>query len=64
MNEALKVIEAQVELVYNELRRVAANLKPNDKSYAMLREAGVDAINLKRKIQDARYEYPKDDSQK
>jgi hypothetical protein len=30
----------------------------------MLREAGVDAINLKRKIQDARYEYPKDDSQK
>ena len=54
MNQALKVVEAQVELVYQELTRLKGDLYVNEKAYALLREAAIDAINLKRKIQDAR----------
>ncbi len=54
MQEALKVIEAMVELVYQEVNRATNDRMMNDKSYALLKEAAVDAINLKNKIQEAR----------
>lgn len=54
MNQALKVIEAQVELVYNELKRVSADRMMNQKSYELLKQATVDAIDLKRLIELAR----------
>lgn len=54
MNEALRVIEAQLELVYQELRRASMSNGLNDKTYALLREAAVDAVNLKRKVDVAR----------
>ena len=54
MNQALKVIEAQVELVYNELKRVSADRTLNQKAYELLKQATVDAIDLKRIIELAR----------
>jgi hypothetical protein len=54
MNQALKVIEAQVELVYNELKRASADRTLNQKSYELLKQAIVDAIDLKRIIELAR----------
>jgi len=54
MNEALKTIEALVELTYTELKRASNDRSINDKSFKLIKEAAVDAINLKRKIEEAR----------
>jgi hypothetical protein len=53
-NESLKTVENMVELVYAELKRNMDNLEVSDKSFHLLKEAAIDAINLKRKIETAR----------
>ena len=54
MNEALKTLETMVDLIYSETSRIAMDGNLDDEAYLLLREAAVDAINLKRKIRDAR----------
>jgi hypothetical protein len=54
MKEALKTIEAMQELVYQELRRVANDPTLDDKAYKLLQEATLEAIEVKRKIQETR----------
>jgi len=54
MNEALRTLEGLMELVHQEIKRVSNDRMVDEKSYALLREAGNDALTLKRKIADAR----------
>jgi len=54
MIKSLKVIENMLELVYNELKTAANDQNICDKSYALLKEAYIDTINLKRKVEEAR----------
>ena len=54
MNEALKTLETMVDLIYSETSRLAMDGNLDDKAYLILREAAVDAINLRQKILDAR----------
>ncbi len=54
MNEALKTLAAMVDLIYSETSRIAMDGNLDDKAYLLLREAGIDAINLRQKILDAR----------
>lgn len=55
MKEALKTLEGLLYFVSDEIRRVKdGNPDMCDKSYHLLREAQNDALNLKRKIEDAR----------
>lgn len=55
MNDALKTIEGLLYFISCELSRVRdGNPGLCDKSYKMLREAQIDAMNLKRKIEEAR----------
>ncbi len=54
MNEALKTLENLLELVYNELNRATNDPDLNDKAFRALKEAKIDAIDLKRKIEVAR----------
>ena len=54
MNEALKTLAGLVDFVYGEISRISMDNTLDDEAYLLLREAAVDAINLKRKIRDAR----------
>jgi hypothetical protein len=54
MNEALITLAAMVDLIYSETSRIAMDGNLDDKAYLLLREAGIDAINLRQKILDAR----------
>ena len=56
MNESLKTLENFTEFLYSELKRNANDpcLQVTDKAFHILKEAVVDAINLKRKIENAR----------
>ena len=54
MNEALKVIEAQLQLVHDQLKRLAADPSLNDKSFAILNKASIDVLNLNQDVQRAR----------
>jgi hypothetical protein len=52
--DKLTTLANLTELLYNELRHAANDKDNSDKAYALLKEAAIDAINLKRKIEDAR----------
>lgn len=54
MDASLKIIERMLESVYNELKIVTEDPHLNDKAYRLLKEAVVDAINLKRQVETAR----------
>lgn len=54
MNNSLKVIERMIESLHTELKIAADSPEVSEKSYILLKEAVVDAINLKRKIDLAR----------
>lgn len=54
MNEALKTLAAMIDLIYSEAQRISLSDGLDDKAYLLLREAGIDAINLRQKILDAR----------
>jgi len=54
MNDALKTLEAVVEMLYQELKRVTNDRNVSNKTFELVKSAKVDAINLKAKIQDAR----------
>lgn len=54
MNKALKVVERQIEQVYQELTLAKNDPQCGDKAYVLLRAACIDAINLKRKVEEAR----------
>ena len=54
MNDNIKVLENLTEFLYSEINRCSMVKDMPDKSYAILRDAAIDAINLKRKLQDAR----------
>lgn len=51
MNSSLKVIENIAELLYQELKTAANNENISDKEFKLLKEAAIDTINLKRKIE-------------
>lgn len=56
MNEKLKTIENIAELLYAELKSCvnSNNLELDSKAYGLLKEAMIDAIDTKRKIEIAR----------
>ena len=54
MNESLKTIENMLEVIYSEIKLNTNNPDMTDKSYSLLKEAIVDTINLKRKVELAR----------
>ena len=54
MNEVLKTLAAMIDLIYSEAQRISLSDGLDDKAYLLLREAGIDAINLRQKILDAR----------
>lgn len=54
MTKSLKVIENLIELVYAELKTASQERDLNEKSYALLKEAYIASINLKRKVEEAR----------
>ena len=43
-----------IELVYAELKTASNERGLNEKSYALLKEAYIASINLKRKVEEAR----------
>jgi hypothetical protein len=54
INEKLKTIENFVEVVYQELKNASHIPDIDRETYKLLREAYIDVINLKRKIEFAR----------
>ena len=54
MNRQLKTIEKLTNFIYNELKVVTADPDIGDKSHNLLKEAIIDAVNLQRKIENAR----------
>ena len=50
----LKTLENLVELLYNELTESRTGTQVCDKTYKLLKEAALDSIDLKRKIELAR----------
>lgn len=54
MNDSLKVIERMVDFLYSELKNTTNDATITGKAYDLLREATVDCINLKDKINTAR----------
>jgi hypothetical protein len=55
MNDSLKVIERMIDFLYSELINSANNININDdETHNLLKEAAVDCINLKEKINTAR----------
>ena len=54
MNKSLKVIENMIELIYSEIKHASADPEINDASYSLLKEATIQAIELKRKVEVAR----------
>ena len=53
MIKSLAMIERQVELIHQELRIVTADPELVDKSHELLRQALLDSIALRRKIEEA-----------
>lgn len=54
MNNSLKVIERMIESLHTELKIAADSPEISEKSYTLLKDAVIDAINLKRKVEVAR----------
>ncbi len=54
MNEALNTLVAMVDLIHSETSRISMHGDLDDNAYLLLREAAVDAINLRQKILAAR----------
>ena len=54
MNASLKVIENAMEFIYSELKNASNDGTLDDRTFKLLKEAAIDAINLKRKIETAR----------
>lgn len=53
-NDSLKIIERMIESVYAELKIATQDDSLTPKAYNILKEALVDAIDLKLKVENAR----------
>jgi len=53
MQQSLRVIQRMVKHVYSELHVVMNDNNLNEKSYKLLKQAAIDAIDLQRKIEEA-----------
>jgi hypothetical protein len=54
MTDSIKVLENLTELLYQEINRCSHEKGLADKSYDLLREAAIDALNLRQKLSEAR----------
>jgi hypothetical protein len=52
--DKLTVLANLVELVYSELKHAANDEENSEQANMLLKEASIDSINLKRKIEEAR----------
>ena len=64
MNKQLTSLEVLAEFLYTEIKRATVDPDLSDKAYAYLKEAVIQAIDLKRKVELARaYAYMEERNQ-